>query len=76
MRPSDASDPLVESNTDRLLLVSEVAELLRVHPTTVKKWADKGLLPCYRLGPRRDRRFRIEDVREFLLRPRSDTPRC
>ena len=49
-----------------LLTTSEVAQLLRVHPNTVRQWANKGLLHAYRLGPRRDRRFRREDVDAFI----------
>ncbi|MBU2009860.1 MAG: helix-turn-helix domain-containing protein [Chloroflexi bacterium] len=49
-----------------LLAVSEVAQLLGVHINTVRKWGDRGILPVYRLGPRRDRRFRREDVILFL----------
>ncbi len=50
----------------RLLTTTEVARLLNVHPNTVRHWADAHLLPAYRIGPRRDRRFRRADIEDFL----------
>ena len=50
----------------KLLAVQEVADLLNVHPNTVRQWSDQGLIKSYRIGPRGDRRFRQEDIMEFL----------
>jgi excisionase family DNA binding protein len=50
----------------KLLTVHEVAELLSVHPNTVRQWSDQELLKSYRIGPRGDRRFRQDDVSKFL----------
>ena len=49
-----------------IMTTSEVADFLRVHPNTVRHGPNKGLLPSFRLGTRRDRRFRREDVDDFL----------
>lgn len=49
-----------------MLTTTEVAYLLHVHPNTVRQWANRGLLPAYRLGTRGDRRFRREDIDTFL----------
>ena len=49
-----------------LFTVSQVARLLRAHPNSVRRWADMGLLPGYRIGLRGDRRFDSHDVSEFL----------
>ena len=52
----------------KLLSVGQAALILSVHPNTLRKWSNKGLLPSYRIGQRRDRRFALEDLREFLER--------
>jgi len=49
-----------------MLTTSEVAHLLHVHPNTVRQWANKELLHAYRLGSRGDRRFKREDMDNFL----------
>jgi excisionase family DNA binding protein len=59
-------------NTNSEMLSStEVAQLLRVHPNTVRHWANKGLIHAYRLGSRGDRRFKREEVDNFLRRSTS-----
>ena len=50
----------------RLMTVTEVARFLRVHPNSVRRWADVGLLPSYRIGPRGDRRFKADEVAAYL----------
>ena len=49
-----------------MLSVSEVARLLRIHPNSVRRWADVGLITSYRVGTRGDRRFKFDDVDSFL----------
>lgn len=46
------------------------ARLLHVHPDTIRRWADAGLLPSWRT-PTNQRRFRIEDV-ERMLEPQQE----
>jgi excisionase family DNA binding protein len=54
------------SGGDGFLTTSQVAILLHVHPNTVRKWVNKGLLSAYRLGPRGDRRFTRDAIEAFL----------
>ncbi len=49
-----------------MLTTSEVAHLIGVRPNTVRLWSNKGILKACRIGFRRDRRFRREDVDGFL----------
>ena len=52
--------------TPELLTIREVAKWLRVKPSTIRHWSNKGLLHVYRLGPRGDRRFSREEIERFL----------
>ncbi len=53
---------------DRMLTPREVAELLHIHPNTLKRWSDKGRIMAYRINPRGDRRYRLRDIERFLAR--------
>lgn len=53
-----------------MLTASEVATLLHLHVNTVKRLGDRGELPFYRVCKRGDRRFRLDDVMQFLHRSR------
>jgi len=56
----------VKRRDSGMLTTTEVAHLLHVHPNTVRRWANNGLLPSYRLGTRGDRRFKREEVEAFI----------
>ncbi|MEJ5223162.1 MAG: helix-turn-helix domain-containing protein [Anaerolineales bacterium] len=43
------------------LSLSEAAEILGVHPSTVRNWSDQGLLPVYRTGGKH-RRYKKNEV--------------
>lgn len=51
-----------------MLTVVEVAEMLYVHPHTVKRISDRGELPFYRINTRGDRRYKLSDVQDYILR--------
>ncbi len=69
--PSHRNGPTTTENpgvllSERMLTVSEAALMLSAHPNSVRRWADMGLLPAYRIGQRGDRRFKMEDIYRFL----------
>jgi excisionase family DNA binding protein len=51
---------------DGMLTVKEVAELLHVHPNTLRRWSKDGRIRAYRIAPRGDRRFKQEEITRFL----------
>lgn len=51
---------------ERLLNINEAAEILNVCEMTVRRWTNAGLLHCYRVGGKRERRFRSQDLQNYL----------
>ncbi len=49
-----------------LLTITEVSELLHVHPNTLRRWSEEGRIVSYRINSRGDRRFKPDDVQNFL----------
>jgi excisionase family DNA binding protein len=58
----------------RLLTTREAAAFLKVSEASIRRWTDSGLLPTSRVGRRRARRLREEDLRTFLETDRSRQP--
>jgi len=54
-----------------MLTTSGAAQLLGVHPNTIRQWSKKGILKSYRISARGDRRFKQEDVDSFLKEAES-----
>jgi excisionase family DNA binding protein len=48
--------------TERMLRTGEACQILCIHSNTLRRWSEQGIIRAYRLGPRGDRRFRLEDV--------------
>jgi transcriptional repressor of dcmA and dcmR len=49
-----------------LLDIAEAARFLNVSETSLRRWTNAGLLPCLRIGRRRERRFRRADLLAFM----------
>ena len=53
-------------NLPEILTIKEVANLLRISPLTVKRWGVKEKLKPIRINKRGDRRYRREEILEYL----------
>lgn len=52
--------------SDKLLNTREAARFLRASEASLRRWADAGLLPASRVGRRRARRFKEDDLLRFM----------
>jgi len=52
-----------------LLDIREAAQFLNVSETSLRRWTNAGILPCLRIGRRRERRFRRADLVAFMEQP-------
>jgi transcriptional repressor of dcmA and dcmR len=51
---------------NELLDIAQAAAFLNVSETSLRRWTNSGQLRCLRVGRRRERRFRREDLLAFL----------
>ena len=49
-----------------MMTVAEVAELIHISPSTLRRWTDRGLIQTHCISTRGDRRFKREDIIHFL----------
>lgn len=54
------------------LTLKQVSELLSVHPNTLRNWDKNGTLKPIRIGERKIRRYKKEDVKKFLEQSKTD----
>jgi excisionase family DNA binding protein len=59
---------LVRDEIMPMLTVKDVAVILNIHVNTVRRWSDQGILKAFRITSRGDRRFRRQDIFDFLAR--------
>jgi excisionase family DNA binding protein len=52
-----------------LLDIDAAARFLNVSETSLRRWTNSGVLPCLRVGLRRERRFRRADLLAFMEQP-------
>lgn len=48
------------------LSLSEVVGILKVHPNTLRNWDRDGVLKAARIGKRKIRRWRKDDIINFM----------
>lgn len=55
-----------QKNIPELLTISQVCDILHCHSNTLRNWDRNGILKAIRIGQRRDRRYRVEDIEQIL----------
>ncbi|WP_031430158.1 MEDS domain-containing protein [Methylomicrobium agile] len=51
---------------ERLMTISEAADLLKVSKASLRRWSNSGVLKSYRVGNRSERRFKLADLLAFV----------
>ena len=49
-----------------LLTLKEVSAILKCHPNTLRHWDNKGVLPAIRIGVKRIRKYRKENILKLI----------
>lgn len=49
-----------------ILSLKQACEILNCHPNTLRNWDKKGILNSIRLGTRKDRRYKKQDVLKLI----------
>ena len=57
---------MTTDTTDALLNIKQAAKMLNVSEISLRRWSDSGKLPCLRIGTRRARRVRLNDLLAYL----------
>ena len=64
-------NPPAGKGDGRLLTIGQAAELLGVHPLTIRNWSEKGTIRCLRT-PGGHRRYRLQDLQRAIASPQHD----
>jgi excisionase family DNA binding protein len=62
----DLKNMLLDRELNRMLTITEAADLLGVSCTSLRRYANEGRIRVYRVGSGKHRRFRKRDVLEYL----------
>ena len=65
-----STDKFSKSNPETwspLLTLEQTSEILNVSPWTLRQWDNNNKLIAVRIGTRKDRRYRKEDVSRILI---------
>jgi len=62
----DLKNTLLERELDRMLSITEAADILGVSCTSLRRYANEGKIKTYRVGSGKHRRFRKRDVLAYL----------
>lgn len=56
---------------EKLLTISEAANIINLHPETLRRWDREGTLVAVKVNDRGDRRYRESDIMEFMKTHKS-----
>lgn len=57
---------MADDTLSEYLTLKQVSELLKIHPNTLRNWDKNGTLKPIRIGERKIRRYKKEDVIKFI----------
>lgn len=57
---------MADEQISEYLTLKQVSELLKVHPNTLRNWDKNGTLKPIRIGERKIRRYKKEDIIKFV----------
>lgn len=55
-----------QTEDEEYLTLTEVCDLLKVHPNTLRNWDKNGTLKAVRIGVKKIRRYRKTDIQKFI----------
>ncbi len=55
-----------KTDIPQLLTLSETSKILKVHPNTLRLWDKNGILPAIRIGVKKVRRYKKEDIKKLI----------
>ena len=61
----------IDMAIDNMMTIAEVSRILHIHPNTLRRWADKGVIKSYCITSRGDRRFMARDIEAFIARTKT-----
>ena len=73
VQESTVGQMMSDAQLETMLTARQVSDFLQVSISTIRRWSSSGMLRCYRVGSRGDRRYRRDDVLRFLQEP-TDFP--
>jgi DNA-binding transcriptional MerR regulator len=58
--------PEENNKLPELITLSKAAEILKVHPNTLRAWDKKGILVAVRIGEKGIRKYKKEDIIKLI----------
>lgn len=56
----------MNNDSSTLLTLQEAAEMLNLHPETLRRWDNSGKLPAVKVNDRGDRKYRKRDIEKLI----------